>query len=83
MRNDIPEAHPLMKEAGDLFKGTLDEKIVARDLCASNALKVISKQVKKGGKSAAEVSKTAALWVQYMDMIDLLRNFIKAERTSI
>ena len=81
-RNDILEAHSLMKEAGDLLKGILDEKIVARELCASNALKVISEQVKKEGKSTAEVSKTTALWVQYMEMIDLLQNFIKAERTS-
>eukprot|EP00794_Sanderia_malayensis_P002792 gene2792-3231_t len=81
-RNVILEAPSLIKGAGDLLKGILDEKIVARDLCASNALKVISEQVKKGGKSAAEVSRTAALWVQYMEMIDLLRKFIKAERTS-
>ena len=33
-------------------------------------------------KSSFRDSRTACLWFQYMDMIDILRQFIKAERTG-
>ena len=33
-------------------------------------------------KSSLRESRTASLWLQYMDMIDILRLFIKAERTE-
>ena len=31
-------------------------------------------------KSSVSQSRTGALWIQYMEMIDILRSFIKAER---
>ena len=33
-------------------------------------------------KGALKECRTAGLWLQYMDMVDLLRNFIKSERTG-
>ena len=31
-------------------------------------------------KSSVSQSRTGALWIQYMEMVDILRSFIKAER---
>ena len=31
-------------------------------------------------KSSVSQSRTGTLWIQYMEMIDILRSFIKAER---
>ena len=33
-------------------------------------------------KSSLRESRTESLWLEYMDMIDILRRFIKAERTG-
>ena len=39
-----------------------------------------NKQSEVFSKSLVSQSRTGALWIQYMEMIDILRSFIKAER---
>ena len=34
-------------------------------------------------KSSVSQSRTGALWIQYMEMIDILRSFIKVERKGV
>ena len=57
------------------------------DICAeeefsSNVLEKIKDSLKKNAESVKKSSITSALWVQYMSMIDILRKFIRAERTG-
>ena len=41
-----------------------------------------SGQFQKEKNDSLKSSRTAALWLQYMDMIDILRQYIRAERTG-
>ena len=72
---DLGEAH------------TLYETLMARDMCAekvcmSNVLKRIKDNLQKHSESVKMTSRTSALWVQYMNMIDILRKYNRAECTG-
>ena len=66
---------------------TFYEKLMSGDNCAeeaysSNVMEKIKDSLKKNAESVKKSSRTSALWVQYMSMIDILRKFIRAERTG-
>ena len=56
--------------------------ICAEEVCKSNILKRSKDNLQKHSESVKISSRTAALWNQYMNMTDILRNFIRAERTG-
>ena len=62
------------------------EKVLSKDMCpqAINDDKIVQSLMQKFAmnKCSLKSSRTASLWIQYMDMIDILRRFIKAERTG-
>ena len=57
-------------------------EISAEEVCSSNVLERIKDSLKNHSESVKDSSRTSALWVQYMHMIDILRKFIRAERTG-
>ena len=66
---------------------TLYEKLMARDICAEevckfDVLKRIKDNLQKCSESVKMSSRTSALWVQYMNMMDILCRYIRAERTG-
>ena len=52
------------------------------DAGSSQVLKKIKQSVNSYRNQLSQRSRTAALWIQYMDMVDILKRFIKAERTA-
>ena len=48
----------------------------------SNTVRVFKECVLNKESLVRESSRTAALWIQYMEMVGILRRFIKAERTA-
>ena len=54
--------------------------VTVDDICSSDIINRIREQVRV--KKESLQSRTAALWLQYMEMIDILMVFLKAERTG-
>ena len=72
---DLPDA---LAEASDLY-----DSIMAGTTTRTNAseLKDIAERL-EAEKTTMVDDRTAALWLQYMEMLDLVRAFIKSERTG-
>ena len=71
---DLHEAHALYES---LMEGTIS----VDEVCNTDVIQrimTVSEEINDSLKS----SRTAALWLQYMDMIDILRQYIRAERTG-
>ena len=78
----LPELHEHstdLEEAG-IFYGRLMQGLVSVDqVCRSEA---ITRIVNALQKASMKSSRTAILWMQCMDMVDIFRKFIRAERTG-
>ena len=77
----IAAQESITKELDELLTDLLGKKKTT-EVCASGVLGAIKEQARNKATMLAESSRTAALWIQYMNMIDILRSFIRAERTS-
>ena len=51
------------------------------EVCSSDVLERILMSM-EAEKNSMATMRTAALWLQYMEMVDILRRFMKAERTG-
>ena len=54
---------------------------IAVDISSSEVLSRVANKL-KGERSSMSDLKTAQLWLQYLDMVAILKKFIKAERTG-
>ena len=72
----------LFQKAKTLFKQMLEEKKSWEEVNENSVWESIRERVQATQVSLKERSRTSALWLQYMEMIDILRSFIKAERTG-
>ena len=70
-----------LKQADLLFKRLLLEEVNINEVDSAEILTRLSEEV-ENKKRSMENQRTAVLWMQYMKMIDILRMFIKAERTG-
>ena len=68
----------LLKQAAALYDELLEGDVITQDVC--NHPTVLEKLA--DAKSSLKCFKTAALWLQYLEMISLLKSFITAERTG-
>jgi hypothetical protein len=64
-----------------LYEDVLSQKIAVESLLDDVTLKKAEVTYYEL-KSSLKPYRTAKLWLQYMDMVDLLKTFIKAERTG-
>ena len=64
-----------------LFEDLLNEKATVFDICESQILKNLEDELNKARELLTD-SRTGKLWIQYCDMIKLLKQFIKGERTG-
>ena len=92
--NEDPDLAPSDEQCADVGKSldldeacTLYEKLMTRDISAEEVCKVdvltrIKDSLQKYSESVKMSSRTSALWVQYMNMMDILRRYIRAERTG-
>ena len=75
---DIPDVDEARVVYGKLVDGTVS----VEDICRCHVLNIIKDRLHKHAESDKMSSRTASLLVQYMGMIDILRKYIRAERTG-
>ena len=73
--------HGLLEEAAVLYKKLMQGLVSAAQVCQDNVM-IKMDNVLQANKELLKSSRTAAMWIQYMDMIDILRKHIRAERTG-
>ena len=72
----------LLTEARSLFEQLLESKLSWEEVNANKVWEPIRQHVQAIQISLQERSRTSALWLQYMEMVDILKTFITAERTG-
>ena len=72
---------PYLDVAHTFYERLMSGNICAEEAYSSNVLEK-SRTVLKECRVCEKPSRTSALWVQYMSMIDILHKFIRAERTG-
>jgi len=60
----------------------MENKMSVEEVSATGVLDVIQQRANTQRNHTRDASRTAALWLQYMEMVNILRTFIKAERTA-
>ena len=70
-----------LDEAGVLYEKLRQGLVSADQVCCSNAITRIGATLQVR-KESIKSSRTAMLWIQYMDMVDTICKFIWAERTG-
>ena len=73
--------NPDLQEACSLYEDLIKKSKTAEEVSAADVLSRI-KCLLQEHRELLKEDRTALLWLQYMDMVDILRLFIKAERTS-
>ena len=68
-------------ELRGMFEGLMAGNVTVATVCEDELLATISQELEKK-KEELKQYPTAALWIQYLDMIQILKTFIKAERTG-
>ena len=63
----------------DMLNQVLNEKLGLSAISSSQALKELQNKITEK-ISSEKADRTARLWLQYLSMVDLLRDFIRAER---
>ena len=71
----------LLKEGTDIYWKLMDGKIKLEDVHDNDEIDYIAKRLDDISKSI-KASRTSTLWLQYMKMLDIRRQFVKAERTG-
>ena len=66
--------------ARELYAELMSDKLSVDDVCSSHTLQKLHHTVVEHREKMT--FRTAQLWLQYMDMVDILRKFIKVERTG-
>ena len=66
--------------ASELYDKAMSSLLSVEEVCLAEVLERI--QCKVDEKKEAMTTRTARLWVQYLNMVDILRKFLKAERTG-
>ena len=68
-----------IKTLRSTLKSMISDESSNNELSQSDFIKCV-KEKTNSLKSSVSQSRTGALWIQYMEMIDILRSFIKGER---
>lgn len=86
--NDLGEQTPLdsenntiLEEASKMYNQCLDKTLCAEAVLDHQVLKQLHISF-KGFLEQRKESRTARLWIQYLEMIQILRSFIRAERSG-
>ena len=80
----LPELHEHstdLEEAGIFYEKLMQGLVSVDQVCRSEAITRIGNGLQTN-KASMKSSRTATLLMQYMDMVDILRKFIQAERTG-
>ncbi len=66
--------------ASELYDRAMSSSLPVEEVCAAEVLKRMQRKLDE--KKDTMTMRTARLWMQYLEMVDILRNFLKAERTG-
>ena len=77
----LADGKPVLDKAALLYDKLMKGMVSAEQVCQDDVIAKISDALQER-KEHLKSSRTAALWLQYMDMIDILRKYIRAERTG-
>ena len=58
----------------------MSESVSVEEVCQRDILNIMKEKLWKHAAVTKMSSRTSALWIQYMDMVDILRKYIRAER---
>lgn len=72
----------LLSELGTLYEQVFNGKIGTDDVTSNEVLNSAKEKFERAKQRLSDKSRTAKLWIQYTDMIQLLRSFIRSERTG-
>ena len=64
-----------------LYDKLMKDELTPSDVCQDSSLDRLHQKL-EDAKATMQECRTSSLWLQYMDMIGILRQFIKAERTG-
>ena len=73
--------HPDLDEAAVLYEKVMQGLMSADQVCQSGVLTRIGDALQRETESMKS-SRTATLWLQYIDMVDILRKYIRTECTG-
>jgi len=79
--SDVGVADNLLVKVKEMFEKLLVDPDVAIDDETTTAILDVSAKLEQE-KQRNEISHTSCLWLQYMKMIDILKRFLRAERTG-
>ncbi|KAJ8414824.1 hypothetical protein AAFF_G00023470 [Aldrovandia affinis] len=68
-----------LDEVAVLDAQLMEGSVSAEKACNADVMLRIKELLKRKTESLKSSSRTAALWLQYMDMVDILRKFLRAE----
>jgi hypothetical protein len=66
--------------ASTLYDKLMSATVSLDDVCSDENLERVKRTLNE--KNATRTMRTSLLWLQYMEMVDILRRFLKAERTG-
>ena len=78
---DPQPVHEDLESAAMLYKQLLDDADMAEHVRSADVLHRIAEKL-ESKRSCMQNQHTAVLWIQYMCMVDILRKFIREERTG-
>ena len=78
----IPLNHEETNNICDLFKRTEKKEVPNEDVELNASLTHLDSMLKTFKETLAGNSRTAKLWIQYMDQVDTIKLFTRAERTG-
>ena len=71
----------LLQSVIPFFDKMLTQEVNSNELNESTELNLVEECL-QAQRQKLIINRTAALWIQFMDMVSLLRNFLRAERTG-
>eukprot|EP00795_Rhopilema_esculentum_P015939 gene15939-biopygen5325 len=78
---ETPEVSSDLRNLKDMFESLMQGRVSMGYVCQSHDLEDVRQKI-LDAKSSSSNSRTGKLWLQYLEMIEILRTFIKAERTG-
>ena len=82
LANDMPEFAMLLAESEEQFSLLLKEQISLESVITSHIFGQINQVLNKHKKKLTDRSKTSHLWLNYREMLEIVRRLIMADRTG-
>jgi len=81
LKEQPSEARSLLNKLAEIYDGITEGQLSISDIQTLPDLQKLC-DILLAHKNSLMTSKNSKLWLQYMDMLDILKSFLKAERTG-